>query len=836
MSSTIRQRQITEEMRESYLDYAMSVIVSRALPDARDGLKPVHRRILYAMYRMGSGADAPYRKSARIVGEVLGKYHPHGDSSVYDAMVRMAQPFSQRYVLVDGQGNFGSIDGDAAAAMRYTEARMSLVGGHLLDDIGKDTVDFSDNFDGSLTEPDVLPASLPNLLVNGSSGIAVGMSTSIPPHNLNEVCDALMYMLDNWKHLDDISVSDLMEFIKGPDFPTGGVVYRKYEEDGEDMLRKAYATGRGKVIVRSKVHLEEVGRGRRQLIVTEIPFQINKNSLIERIADLVQKGKVGGIIDLRDESDRAGLRIVIELDKEADSSEVLENLFKYSPLQSTISYIMLALAYGEPRMLSLKQALRIYIEHRMEVIQRRSTYDLSRAEQRAHIVEGLLTARDDIDRAIKILRDSDSVQDARDNLMEHFKMTDAQAQAILDMQLRRLAALERQKLQEEYEELTNLIRDLTALLSSEALVRLEVKREIKRILKDYPDTRQTEVIDGAPEEINLDYLTLPKEETFICMTASGYICRTPEGEEPHISKRDKEPPVFVTRATTQDTLYLFTTEGMCGTLSVAQLPEAVNARDGIEFNRLCGLSSDAPVIGIISLPVDIEDGYIFFTTELGEVKRIRIQDLPGLGHNVFSVFNVEAGDAIMKVDFVADGDEVVIITHHAQAIRFVIDDVRPMGLNAGGVIGIKLKDDDFVVGAGIAREGTEVIVVTPDGRGKRTDLEEYTLQNRAGLGLRTLKKTKGQNNLLAGAEVVRPEQTILVFTRKGRIIPLEAERAPLYKRDYKGEVFFAMNVGDAAVRVGKLRQKLEKLAPAEYFENGHLSGDSAVEDASGDDE
>lgn len=816
--SSIRQRHITEEMREAYLDYAMSVIVSRALPDARDGLKPVHRRILYAMHRMGSSPDSPYRKSARIVGEVLGKYHPHGDSSVYDAMVRMAQPFSMRYELVDGQGNFGSIDGDAAAAMRYTEARMSTVGAHLLDDIGKDTVDFADNFDGSLQEPLVLPASLPNLLVNGSSGIAVGMSTSIPPHNLNEVCEALMFMLDNWNSLEDISVNDLMDFIQGPDFPTGGILYRKYEADGEDMLRKAYATGRGKVIVRSRVHLEEVGRGRRQLIVTEIPYQINKNSLIERIADLVHKGKVDGIVDLRDESDRTGLRIVIEVDKEADPSEVLENLFKYSPLQSTFSIINLALAYGEPRLLSLKQALKIYVEHRVEVISRRSEYDLSRAEQRAHIVDGLLIALKDIDRVIAIIRGADSVQDARDELMAKLKLSEAQAQAILDMQLRRLAALERQKLVDEHNQLTNLIRDLKALLSSDALVRLEVKREIRRILKDYPDTRETEIVDGAPAVVSLEYLTLPQEETFVSLTADGIISRTPPGAEPRLSKRDKEPPLFVSKATTLDTLYLFTTQGEAASLAVAHITEAEQASEGIEINRLCGLKQDAPVIGMISLPIDIVDGFLIFTTALGQVKRIRIEDLPGLRRDVFSVFNVDEGDQIIKVDFVAETDEIVIVTHQAQAIRFAVEDVRPMGLNAGGVIGIKLRDDDYAVGSGIARDGTQVIVVTPDGRGKRTDLEEYSLQNRAGVGLRTLKKAKGQDNLIAGAEVVRPDQTILVYTRKGRVIPLEAERAPEARRDYKGEVFFAMNVGDSAVGVGKIRPPLEKIAPEEYFE------------------
>ena len=813
---SIRQRNINEEMRESYLDYAMSVIVSRALPDARDGLKPVHRRILYAMYRMGSGPDTPYRKSARVVGEVLGKYHPHGDSSVYDAMVRMAQPFAMRYTLVDGQGNFGSIDGDAAAAMRYTEARMSTIGDHLLDDIGKDTVDFTDNFDGSLQEPDVLPANMPNLLVNGASGIAVGMSTSIPPHNLNEVCDALIHMLDNWQSLDEITVTDLMGFIQGPDFPTGGYVYRKYDADGDDMLRSAYATGRGKVIVRAKVHLEEMGRGRQQLVVTEIPYQINKSSLIERIADLAKKGKVEGLVDLRDESDRQGLRIVMELDKEADPSTVLEGLFKYSPLQSTFSIIMLALAYGEPRVLSLKQALKIYVEHRMEVVQRRSQYDLAKAEQRAHIIEGLLTALNAIESAIKIIRGAADVQVAREELMQKLKLSEIQAQAILDMQLRRLAALERQKLEEEYQELTQLIGDLRMLLSSAALVRLEVKRELKKMLENYPDTRKTEVVDGAPENVNLEYLTLPQEQTFVCLTGTGLISRTPEDTEPRMSKRDKEPPFYVSEGTTLDTLYLFTNRGEVGTISVGQIPESEDPTEGIELNRLCRLPQDAPVIGILCLPDNMDDSYIFFTTELGQVKRVQIENLPPLQSDTFFAFNVDADDAIVRVDVVNDEDEVVIVTHEAQAIRFLVNEVRPMGLNAGGIIGIKVKGDDYVVGAGIVREDHQVLVITDDGRGKRTELEDYPLQGRAGRGVRTLKKAKGHENFIAGAGVYALDEQALVYTKKGRVIPIEVKRVPEAKRDYKGDFFFAMNVGDAAVGLGSIETILR---PAEYYES-----------------
>ncbi len=458
----IRQRDINRELQESYLDYAMSVIVARALPDARDGLKPVQRRILYAMYDMGLRPDTPYKKSARIVGEVLGKYHPHGDMAVYEAMTRMAQDFAMRYTLVDGQGNFGSIDGDAPAAMRYTEARITALGQELLVDIERNTVDFADNFDGTLREPTVLPASIPNLLVNGASGIAVGMSTSIPPHNLGEVCNALIYLLENWENMDQIGVPELMQFIKGPDFPTGGVVYTYDNGSDEDQLRAAYATGRGKIKIRAKLHVEELGRGRSRIIVSEIPFQTNKTSLIERIAELVREGRIEGIADLRDESDRNGLRIVIDVMRTADPLEVIADLFKYTPLESTFSIIILALVDGEPRRLSLKQALRVYLEHRLEVVRRRSEFDLAQARERAHILEGLLTALDHLDEVIDTIRRSRTVETAHANLCKRFHLSDAQATAILQMQLRRLAALERRKLEEEYKEKLQLIKMLEA--------------------------------------------------------------------------------------------------------------------------------------------------------------------------------------------------------------------------------------------------------------------------------------------------------------------------------------------------------------------------------------
>lgn len=560
---SIRSVTIDEQMREAYLDYAMSVIVSRALPDARDGLKPVQRRILHAMYDMGLRPDTPYKKSARIVGEVLGKYHPHGDQSVYEAMARLAQDFSVRYELVDGQGNFGSIDGDAPAAMRYTEARLTAQGMALLADIDRDTVDFGDNFDGSLQEPQVLPAAIPNLLVNGSSGIAVGMSTNVPPHNLGEVCDALVYMLNNWERLDEIDVTHLMQFIKGPDFPTGGLVYRGGDTKNtveEDMLVAAYATGRGKLTVRAKVHIENLERGKTQIIISEIPYQINKNSLIERIADLVRDGKIEGINDLRDESDRQGLRVVIECKSSAEPTEVLQDLFKYTPLQSTLSVIMLALVDNEPRTLTLKQALRVYLDHRFEVVRRRSEYDLGKARARAHILEGLLVALRFLDRVISTIRESENTEEARGALMSEFSLSEAQATAILDMQLRRLAALEQEKIQAEYADKKREMAYLEGLLASPKAIREVIASELVEVKKRYADPRRTVILAGAAGEVRAEDLLAHSESTWVTLTHSGKVSRTYQDAAPKITAQTQDPPRFLLRSNTADILYLFTDE------------------------------------------------------------------------------------------------------------------------------------------------------------------------------------------------------------------------------------------------------------------------------------
>ncbi|HLY26800.1 MAG TPA: DNA topoisomerase (ATP-hydrolyzing), partial [Aggregatilineales bacterium] len=645
IGGVIRTVNIDDQMRESYLDYAMSVIVARALPDARDGLKPVHRRILFAMYDTGLRADSPFRKSARIVGEVLGKYHPHGDMAVYDAMARMAQDFSMRYPLIDGQGNFGSVDGDAPAAMRYTEARIAAIGMELLTDIDKDTVDFTENFDGSLKEPSVVPAAIPNLLVNGSSGIAVGMSTSIPPHNLGEVCDALIYLLQNWERLDDVDVLHLMEFIQGPDFPTGGLIFRGYARSDEDNLVTAYATGRGKLTVRAKAHIETIGRGKTRIIISEIPYQTNKNSLIERIADLVRDDKLDGISDLRDESDRQGLRIVIECKSNADPAQVLQDLFKYTPLQDTFSIIMLALVDGEPRMLTLKQALRVYLDHRLEVVRRRSEHDLRRARDRAHILEGLLIALDKIDRVIKTIRESESVDLARQTLMQKFKLSEAQANAILEMQLRRLAALERTKIQTEYDEKVTLIAYLEGLLADPAAMRNVIAGELAEIKNRFNDPRRTLVKEGPATAVSAADLLAHNESTWVTLTVNNRLSRTYKDAPPKITAQTEDAPRFLLRSNTLDILYLFSSDGRCASVPVQQLPLSDDPASGHEVRAISDLRNNEEVVGALSIEPTVEEGFVLFATAGGDVKRIRVGDLPGLTAHAFTIMNV--GDDYM---------------------------------------------------------------------------------------------------------------------------------------------------------------------------------------------
>lgn len=803
----VNQVNIEQEMRDAYLDYAMSVIVARALPDARDGLKPVHRRILYAMYDMGMRSDSPFKKSARIVGEVLGKYHPHGDTAVYDAMVRLAQDFSMRYMLIDGQGNFGSIDGDGAAAMRYTEARMAEIGEEMLTDIEKDTVLFTDNFDGSLQEPSVLPASIPNLLVNGASGIAVGMSTNIPPHNLNEVCDALIYMINQWATLEDISTEDLMRFIKGPDFPTGGLVYRHKDgaQDGEDTLVTAYATGRGKITVRAKVHMEDMGRGKSRIIISELPYQTNKASLIERIANLARDNRIEGIADLRDESDRQGLRLVVELQRGTEPEPVLAELFRLTPLEDTFSIIILALVDNQPRLLGLKQCLKVYIDHRQEIVRRRSEYDLNRARERAHILEGLLKALDALDEAIAIIRRSQTAESARNNLMKALRVTEIQAQAILDMQLRRLAALERKKIKEEYDEKVELIAYLEGLLASPEKMRAVIAEELTLIKQAYGDARRTIIVEGIASS-NFKEMLMPEEKTWVSFTVQGKIARSFTEAAPRLTDEDHDPPRLIQESSTSHIVYLFTANGQVATIPVQQLPQANEPSEGADFNTLCPLPANSKIVALLTLPNNAETGYLFLATRGAQVKRIRVEDLPGMTSNVFTVMNT-TGDELGWV-FATDGsNQVMLVTAEGQAIRFEEDDVRPTGLPAGGMRGIKLNEGkDEVIGAFVTLGDQLVWTITTDGIAKTSPVEEFPVQGRAGSGVIAMRVTKGGGSVIAAA-VGQPDDHIILLTNKLKALAMRIGRAPLYKRGKAGGDYILSLKPNEAVAAAATYQK-----------------------------
>ncbi|QPC81438.1 DNA gyrase subunit A [Phototrophicus methaneseepsis] len=802
---------IEQEMRNAYLDYAMSVIVSRALPDARDGLKPVHRRILYAMHDMGLRPSTAHKKSARIVGEVLGKYHPHGDSAVYDAMVRLAQDFSMRYMLVDGQGNFGSIDGDGAAAMRYTEARIANLGSELLIDIEKDTVDFTENFDGSLTEPSVLPANLPNLLINGASGIAVGMSTSIPPHNMGEVVDALVYMLSHWQHIDDITIDDLMQFIKGPDFPTGGVIYGHQEtEDEENPLLQAYATGRGKITVRAKVHIEDMGRGKQRIIVSELPYQTNKTTLIERIATLVTSNKLEGLSDLRDESDRQNpVRLVIELQRGVEATDVLHNLFKLTPLQETFSIIMLALVENQPRLLTLKQALRVYLEHRIEIVRRRSEYDLARAKERAHILEGLLTALSNLDEVVAIIRKSRNVDTARTNLIKALSISEIQAQAILDMPLRRLAALERKKIEEEHKEKIKLINYLEGLLKDPKKVRILIAEELTTIKAEYNDPRRTIIANQTAAKVSASDFLMPEEATWITLTVDGKLGRLYSDEPPKVTASDKNPPRFIVESTTAQTLYLVTTKGDCATVPVQQLPQINAPEDGNSFYDLSTLTSSDEVAVAIALPANMSSGYLFFATEQAQVKRVRVEDLPGVSAKTFTIMKVADDDKLITGFVTMGEDSVLLTTAQAQTIRFSEDDVRPTGLPAGGMRGIKLLGQrDKLVGASRAVEGQYVWVITDDGIAKISHIDEYPVQGRAGSGVITMRMEKTSMGL-AAATIGRQDDNIIALTNKNKPLYMRVGRAPQIKRGRTGgESVIALRNGEEVIGVVNYQSKI----------------------------
>ncbi len=812
----VKKVDIDSEMQQSYLDYAMSVIVSRALPDARDGMKPVQRRILYAMYDMGIRADTAYKKSARIVGEVLGKYHPHGDSSVYEAMARLAQDFSMRTMLVDGQGNFGSVDGDPPAAMRYTEARLANPAMEMLIDINKDTVDFKPNFDDTLEEPEVLPAAMPNLLVNGATGIAVGMATSIPPHNLGEIVDAIIYMLDRWEKLDDIDVEQLMKFVQGPDFPTGGVII---EEAGDDGIESAYGSGRGRVVVQAKAHIEEMERGKSRIIVTELPYMVNKSSLIERIAELARDGHLDGLSDLRDESDRQGMRIVLEMTKNAVPENILRDLYKRTPMQSTFSINLLALVDGEPRTLTLKQALRVYVEHRLTIIKRRAEFDLDKAKARAHILEGYVIALNNLDELIHLIRSAPDVETARAKLMKRYKLSELQATAILDMQLRRLAALERKKIETEYKEVTATIKELTTLLKSPKLMRGVVADELIRVKAAYADRRRTQIVNlkkgakaGAKALTTSDLIT--NQSVWVGVTADGLVSRTHDDKQPKHSGYDA--PRWLVKASTTDTIYFVSKLGKAAAVAVHIIPEAEKMSNGSLYYKVTPLNETDTLAAVFALPARKselhEETCVITATRFGMVKKTLITELPGPSSQTFTLVRVNEGDVLGWVGL-TDGKkkDIMLFVSSGMAIRFKEDDVRPMGLVAAGVNGIKLDDKDEVIGMEVLPTEGELFLLTSEGKAKRVDEKDFPTQGRYGKGV-VAWDLPNKVSLIAAASG-KPNHVVTIHMSKGAPKSARLDLAAVRKRAAsKGDLVAEVKPGETitAIAVGWMVERFVK--------------------------
>lgn len=794
---------IDHEMQQSYLDYAMSVIVSRALPDARDGLKPVQRRILYAMYDMGIRPDSAFKKSARIVGEVMGKYHPHGDQAIYEAMARMAQDFSMRGMLVDGQGNFGSVDGDPPAAMRYTEARLSPMAMELLLQIDRETVNFTRNFDDTLNEPEVLPAALPNLLVNGANGIAVGMATSIPPHNLGEVVDALVYLLREWERTDEISVTDLMRFIQGPDFPTGGIVL--LEEEKNELIT-AYATGRGRIRVRGRAHVEDMGRGKSRIIITELPYQANKANLIERIAELVRDGQLDGIGDLRDESDRQGMRIVIELSKSAEADTILRELYKRTPLESAFGIFLLALVGGEPRLLTLKQALHVYLEHRLEVVRRRSEYDLRKAKERAHILEGLLIALKNLDEVIATIRNAPDVETARMRLMKRFKLSETQTQAILDMQLRRLAALERRKIEQEYKDLLALIKELEGLLRSPRKIRQVVESELMTIKQNYTDRRRTQIVALGEGAVAKDLLTttdmMPAQAVWVGVTPEGRIGRTSTDDLPRVSGR--LAPRWLVRTDTHHTLYLVSREGRAAAIAVHALPEVEKFADGVPVYKACPLTDEEQLAAMFSVPQRAEglaERFVVTVTRAGMVKKTALDELPGPSAQSFTLAKINAGDALQWALLTNGSDNLLLVTRKGMGIVFSEQEVRPMGLLAAGVNGIKLGAGDEVTAAVRLNSSEEALIVASSGEAWRLAAAEFPVQGRYGQGVMIARLKAGVG--LVGAMAGTHTQMGFVHFQQAAARALRLDEINESRRARAGSDLASLKGGDTVTAVAQ---------------------------------
>ncbi|BCS80046.1 DNA gyrase subunit A [Anaerocellum diazotrophicum] len=775
--------EIQEEMKKSYIDYAMSVIVSRALPDVRDGLKPVHRRILYAMNEIGLTPDKPYRKSATVVGHVLAKYHPHGDAAVYESLVRMAQDFSMRHPLVDGHGNFGSVDGDPPAAMRYTEARMSKIAIEMLRDIEKETVDFMPNFDESAKEPKVLPSRFPNLLVNGSQGIAVGMATNIPPHNLAEVIDAIVYILDN----ENVTLEDVMKIIKGPDFPTGGYII------GKKGIRDAYSTGKGKIIVRAKTTIEQTSKGKQRIVVTELPYMVNKARLIEKIAELVHEKRIDGISDIRDESDKEGLRIVIEIKKDADANVVLKQLYKNTQLQDSFGIIMLALVDNQPKVLTLMDMLNLYIEHQKEVIVRRTKYDLKKAEERAHILEGLKKALDHIDEIISIIRSSKTVNEAKERLISRFQFTEVQAQAILDMRLQRLTGLERQKIEEELAELIKMIEYYKNALASDAMVKEIIKKEILEIKEKYKDERRTKIVQDEHEDFEEEEL-IQEQETVITLTHFGYIKRLPLDTYKSqkrggrgitgISTREEDfvEDVFVT--TTHHYILFFTDKGKVFRLRAYEVPEGSRQAKGTAIVNLIQIGKDEKITATMAIK-DFKEGYLMMCTKNGTIKKVLLSEFENTGKSGKKAITLADDDSLVDVKLTSGNDEVVLVSSNGYCVVFNENDVRVMGRTAQGVKGMTLEDGDFIVGMEKASDGKYLLCVTENGFGKRSEIEEYRKTKRGAKGVLTYKVTE-KTGRIVDIKMVNDEDEIMLCSSSGIFIRLEMSQVPVQGRNTQG--------------------------------------------------
>jgi DNA gyrase subunit A len=821
----IRATRIEDEMRVSYLDYAMSVIVARALPDVRDGLKPVHRRILYTMGEMGLSATSSYRKCAAIVGEVMGKYHPHGDVALYDALVRLAQDFSMRYPLVDGQGNFGSVDGDSPAAMRYTEARLTAIAAEMLADIDKDTVDYVDNYDGTQREPSVLPAKLPNLLVNGSSGIAVGMATNIPPHHLGEICDATVALIDD----PDLSSDDLCTYVQGPDFPTGGTIYRfesqrnslTGENETVDAIRQMYAHGRGRVVMRAQVAFEETRGDRVAIIVTELPYQVNKAALLEKIADLVKDKRVEGISDLRDESDRDGMRIYIEMKRDANPHKVLNNLFKHTPMQLAFNMNMLALVDGQPQTLPLKQALQHYVDYRRDVVRRRTEFDLEKARARAHILEGLKIALDNLDEVIRTIRESADVELARQNLMGRFELSEAQAQAILDMRLARLAALERKKIEDEYLQVIQLIAELEDILANPARVFAIIKDELAELKKRYAGERRTRVADTSNREMTDEDL-IADEDVVITISGRGYIKRQPVATYRRQNRGGKGIIGHVTReedavdrllvANTHDWALFFTNRGRVFSSKVHQIPDASRQAKGIPIINLPGVQVEAGEVPMatITLPNFEQGSFLVLATRNGAIKKTPLEQFEKVRSSGIRAITVNPNDELAWVDVSTGDDDVILATALGKLARFSEHEVRAMGRDAAGVIGIRLaRHGDSVVSMSVVQPDADLLVLTESGYGKRVKMSEFRRKHRGGqgVGLISLEGRK-TGSVAAVQQVTEDDEELLLISAGGQVVRTDVRTINRYSSAARGVIVMRLNEGDRVVGIAAFRAGL----------------------------